>query len=45
MPRLMRLHAACKRPSRSRNDEHRAEPMTVPLNVQEKVLFVSFKNG
>lgn len=31
MPSLMRLCAACKRPSRVRNAAHRAEPMTVPL--------------
>lgn len=31
MPRVMRLRAACKRPSRVRNAAHRAEPMTVPL--------------
>lgn len=36
MPRLMRLKAACKRPSRVRNAAHRAEPMTVPLCNTEK---------
>lgn len=37
MPRLIRLHAACKRPSRSRNAEHRAEPITVPLFEMTKM--------
>lgn len=38
MPRVMRLRAACKRPSRVRNAAHRAEPMTVPLCDTKKIL-------
>lgn len=40
MPRLTRLQAACKRPSRVRNAAHRAEPMTVPLHEYNLVVVV-----